>query len=95
MAKTAKKGAGKKSTGKRTLIAPKGDKRYIKRDEKGRITESDDQGKSLSQDRKKAAKTKVKPGYGDRGDQPKKKGTGTKKGATKKSAPSKGGRKTK
>jgi len=50
-----------------------GDKRYIKRDEKGRITESDDQGKSLSQDVKKSAKTKVKPGYGDQGDQPKKK----------------------
>jgi len=61
-----------KSSGKRTLIAPKGDKRYIKRDEKGRFTESDDQGKSLSRDVKQTAKKKVKPGYGDRGDQPKK-----------------------
>ena len=58
--------------GKRKLIAPKDDKRHIKRDAKGRISESDDQGRSLSQDRKKQAKTTVKPGYGDRGDQPKK-----------------------
>jgi hypothetical protein len=61
-----------KSSGKRELIAPNDDKRYIKRDEKGRIKESDDQGRSLSQDRRKAAKTKVKPGFGDKGDQPKK-----------------------
>ena len=62
-----------KTSGKRTLIEPKGDKRYIKRDEKGQIKESDDQGKSLSQDVKQAAKNKVKPGYGDQGDQPSKK----------------------
>ena len=67
MAKAVKKTAGKKSAGKRELISPNGDKRYIKRDEKGQIKESDDQGKSLSQDVKKAAKTKVKPGYGDQG----------------------------
>jgi hypothetical protein len=34
--------------GKRTTIAPKGDKRYIRRDAKGRITESDDVGRSLA-----------------------------------------------
>ena len=78
MAKSVKS-AGKKSSAKRTLIEPKGDKRYIKRDEKGQIKESDDQGKSLSQDIKRKAKTKVKPGYGDQGDQPKKKSTGKKK----------------
>lgn len=68
-----------KSSGKRTLIAPKGDKRYIKRDEKGRFKQSDDQGKSLSRDVKQTAKKKVKPGYGDQGDQPKK-ATSKKKG---------------
>jgi len=73
MAKSTVKGPSKKSSGKRELIAPNDDKRYIKRDEKGRIKESDDQGRSLSQDRKKTAETKVKPGYGDRGDQAKKK----------------------
>jgi hypothetical protein len=60
--------AAKKSSDKRELIAPKGDKRYIKRDANGRIKESDDQSRSLSQDRKRSAKTKVKPGYGDKGD---------------------------
>ena len=54
--------------GKRELIAPKGDKRLVRRDEQGRITESDDLGKSLSQDVRKKAKTKAKPGQGDRGD---------------------------
>jgi hypothetical protein len=69
----SKKTAGKKVSGKRELIAPNGDKRYIRRDSKGRIKESVDQGKSLSLDRKKTAKAKVKPGYGDKGDQPVKK----------------------
>ena len=58
--------------GKRTTIAPNNDKRYIRRDEQGRISESDDQGRSLSRDVKEKAKTKVKPGYGDRGDQKRK-----------------------
>jgi hypothetical protein len=65
--------SSKSSSGKRTLIESKGDKRYVRRDAKGRFTGSDDVGKSLSQDVKKSAKTKVKPGYGDKGDQPKKK----------------------
>jgi len=67
MAKSTSKG-----TGKRTLIEPNEDKRYIRRNEKGQIMESDDQGKSLSQDVKQTAKKKVKPGHGDEGDQPKK-----------------------
>ena len=54
--------------GKRELIEPNGDKRLIRRDEKGRIQESDDLGKSLSQDVRKPAKTRSKPGQGDRGD---------------------------
>ena len=53
---------------KRELIAPRGDKRYIRRDAKGRIKESDDVGRSLSQDRRRKAKTVAKPGQGDRGD---------------------------
>lgn len=60
-------------SGKRELIEPhKGDKRYIRRDEKGRITESDDVSRSLSQDVRKSAKTTVKPGHGDEGDQKRK-----------------------
>jgi len=53
---------------KRELIAPKGDKRYIRRDEKGRIKESDDVGRSLAADRRTKAKTVAKPGQGDKGD---------------------------
>ena len=53
---------------KRELIAPRGDKRYIRRDAKGRIKESDDVGRSLSQDRRRKAKTVAKPGQGDKGD---------------------------
>lgn len=66
MAKAASKGSGK-----RTTIAPKGDKRYVRRDGEGKFKESDDQGKSLSQDVKRAAKTEAKPGHGDEGDQKK------------------------
>ncbi len=53
------------ATKKRELIAPNGDKRLIRRDDKGRFTESDDLGKSLSQDVRKAAKTTAKSGQGD------------------------------
>ncbi len=53
---------------KRELIEPKGDKRYIRRDEKGRIKESDDVGRSLAADRRTKAKTAVKSGQGDKGD---------------------------
>ena len=53
---------------KRELIAPRGDKRYIRRDEKGRIKESDDVSRSLSQDKRRKAKAAAKPGQGDRGD---------------------------
>jgi hypothetical protein len=64
--KTSKK--KKKTAAKRTLIAPKGDKRYVRRSAKGRFKESDDVGQSLSTDRRKRAKTKASRGQGDRGD---------------------------
>jgi hypothetical protein len=54
---------------KRTLIEPhKGDKRYIRRDSKGRIKESDDVGRSLAADRRVKAKAVAKSGQGDKGD---------------------------
>lgn len=74
-----KKAAPKKAPSKRELIAPNGDKRYIRRDEKGRIKESDDVGKSLSQDKLKKAKKTVKSGQGDKGDQAPKKAAAKKK----------------
>ena len=53
----------------RELIEPnKGDKRYVRRDENGRFSESVDVGKSLAQDQKRQAKTVAKKGEGDRGD---------------------------
>lgn len=61
-----KKGA--KKAARRELIAPRGDKRYIRRDELGRIKESDDVSRSLSQDRRRTAKNAAKPGQGDKGD---------------------------
>lgn len=54
---------------KRELIDTGTDKRYVRRDEKGQFQESDDVGKSLAQDVRKSAKTKVKGGQGDKGDQ--------------------------
>ena len=67
--KSSAKKSAKKVSSKRELITPrKGDSRYIRRDAKGRIKESDDVGRSLKQDRARKAKTKVKSGQGDRGD---------------------------
>ena len=60
--------AGRRES-KRELIDTGTDKRYVRRDAEGRFKESDDVGRSLSQDTRREAKTKVKPGQGDRGDQ--------------------------
>lgn len=59
----------KSGDGKRELIDTGTDKRYVRRDEKGQFEESDDRGSSLAQDVRLEAKTKVKPGQGDCGDQ--------------------------
>ena len=53
----------------RELIAPKGDKRYVRRSKSGQFKESDDVGRSLAADKRKKAKTIVNKGEGDRGDQ--------------------------
>lgn len=66
--KSSSKGAGK-GGGKRELIDTGRDKRFVRRDEGGRFNESDDVGRSLAQDVKRPAKTKVPSGQGDRGDQ--------------------------
>jgi hypothetical protein len=59
--------------GKRELIDTGTDKRYVRRDESGRFKESDDVGRSLSQDVRRSAKSVAKPGQGDKGDQRRKK----------------------
>jgi hypothetical protein len=53
----------------RELIDTGADKRYVRRDEKGRFKESDDQGRSLAADRRTKARKVAKKGEGDRGDQ--------------------------
>ena len=55
--------------GKRELIEPnEGDKRFVRRDEDGQFTESDDVSRSLSQDQKEQAKKTTRSGEGDKGD---------------------------
>jgi hypothetical protein len=58
---------------KRERINTGSDVRFVKRDKKGQFKESDDAAVSLRVDRAKKAKTKVKSGFGDQGDQKKKK----------------------
>lgn len=55
---------------RRELIEPNpGDKRYIRRDEKGRFTDDQvDVGRSLSRDNDQRAKRGNPGGQGDRGD---------------------------
>ncbi len=62
----------KSEAGKRELIDTGSDKRYVRRNTGGQFKESDDQGRSLAHDVKREAKTKVKAGQGDRGDQKRK-----------------------
>jgi hypothetical protein len=54
----------------RELIEPhKGDKRYVRRKKGKFATRQTDVGRSLAADRRSKAKTIVKKGEGDRGDQ--------------------------
>ncbi len=53
---------------KRELIDTGADKRYVRRDEKGRFDESVDVGRSLAADQRQRSETPAKPGQGDRGD---------------------------
>lgn len=53
----------------RELIEPnEGDKRFVRRDEKGRFNEVEDVGRSLAQDQKRQAENTARKGEGDRGD---------------------------
>jgi hypothetical protein len=58
----------KRKASKRELIAPKSDKRYVRRGARGRFKESDDVGRATTTDRPKRARAKAKKGQGDRGD---------------------------
>jgi len=52
----------------RELIDTGNDKRFVRRDEKGEFEKVVDVGRSIANDTKQHAKTKVPPGQGDRGD---------------------------
>jgi hypothetical protein len=65
---TKKSGTTRKRAAKRELINTGTDKRFVRRGARGKFKESDDVGRSLTADRRKKAKTKVKSGQGDKGD---------------------------
>lgn len=53
----------------RKLLDTETDKRYIRRDERGRFTDQQvDIGRAAAADQRHDAKAQAKPGYGDRGD---------------------------
>ena len=81
--KAASSKSSAKGSGKRELIDTGQNKMYGKRDAEGQFTEMDDVGRSLAADRRQHAKTTVKPGYGDQGDQPVKSNRPKKAGAKK------------
>ena len=54
---------------KRELIVPTpGDKRFVRRDDKGEFKQQVDAGESAAADQRQHSKTKAKSGQGDRGD---------------------------
>lgn len=54
---------------KRELIQTRSDKRYVRRDERGRFTRDQvDVGRSSATDQRQHSATPSKPGQGDRGD---------------------------
>ena len=67
-AKKSAKKTGRKKAAKRELINTGTDKRLVRRGKSGQFKESDDLGRSLSQDRRRKAKTVSKSGQGDKGD---------------------------
>ena len=65
--KTSTKTSNKQAA-KRELIDTGTDKRFVRRDTSGKFRESDDVGRSLTQDRRKKAKRTAPSGQGDKGD---------------------------
>ena len=61
----------KKNTVKRETVDTGRDKRFVRRDDQGQFNEVADVGRSLSEDVRHHAKTRVPPGQGDRGAQKK------------------------
>jgi len=59
---------GRSQTSERDLMAPKGSRRYVRRNLYGEFTKEYALARSLAADRQQYAKTKVPKGQGDRGD---------------------------
>jgi hypothetical protein len=53
---------------KRTRIKTRGGARFVRRDKQGQFKEVESVGRSIKQDKKRAAKTRAKAGQGDKGD---------------------------
>jgi hypothetical protein len=69
-AKTTKMTSRARGTArKRVRISPRGDTRFVRRDDSGQFDDVVDVGRSLARDRKRKSKTVVPSGMGDRGDQ--------------------------
>jgi hypothetical protein len=76
-----KKGSSKKSarkkqargSGPRERLSTKKANFFARRNEEGEFSEMDNLNRSIPADRAVKAKKKVKPGFGDKGDQPKRK----------------------
>jgi hypothetical protein len=67
--KVAKKKTARRKAAKRELINTGTNKLYVRRNKRGTsFKEVEDVGRSLSQDRRRKAKTVAKRGQGDRGD---------------------------
>jgi hypothetical protein len=66
---TRKKAAAAKGSGKREAIDNRAGEFDGRRNASGQFKEMDERGKSLATERRQKAKTTVKPGQGDRGDQ--------------------------
>jgi hypothetical protein len=64
----AKKKTPAKKSRPRELIAPRGDKRYVRRNAKGEFKDVVDVSKSLKADKRQKSKKAAKKGYGDQGD---------------------------
>ena len=67
--KTARKKTARRKAAKRELIDTGTNKLYVRRNKRGTsFKEVEDVGRSLSQDRRRKARTVAKRGQGDRGD---------------------------
>ena len=66
--KSAKRAGAKRSSAKRDRVQSPTATMYAKR-KAGQFTEMDEQGRSLTTDRRQRARKRVRSGYGDQGDQ--------------------------